>query len=159
VAEAAKRALGGQQQGVGSDGEGGGGLHRADATDLRLTGAEQSFLFAKGDFDVPAMKVSFDGELGFWVFIRSGEKSGATIKQLGTLARAISEGGDDNELQRLAGANGVPHQSLATLEAQFARRSSRTAQTGAGAGSSASTARRTREKMVSTGRRRWEKSR
>lgn len=43
---------------MGSDGEGGGGFNGAGAANLRLTGAEQGFLLAKIDFDVPAVKAS-----------------------------------------------------------------------------------------------------
>ena len=81
LAGAGKGALGSQEeQGVGSNGEGGCGFHRAGAADLRLTGTEQGFLLAKVDFDVPAVKVSFDDELGVEVFIGAEEKSGAAIE-------------------------------------------------------------------------------
>ena len=93
VAGAAEGALGREEeQGVGSDGEGGGGLHRAGRSDLRLTCAEQGFLLAKIDFDVPAVEVSFDDKLGVEVGVGAEEKSGAAIEQLGTLTQAISEG-------------------------------------------------------------------
>ena len=67
---AGKGALGGEeQQGVGSDGEGGGGFDGAGGADLRLAHAEQGFFLAEIDFDVPAVEVSFDDELGVEVFI------------------------------------------------------------------------------------------
>ena len=122
VARAGKGALGSEeQQGVGSDGEGGGGFDGAGAADLRLAHAEQGFFLAEIDFDVPAVKVSFDDELGVEVFIGAEEKGGTAIEQLGTLAQAITEGGDDEELQHLVGAGGAPHQSGAAFEAQFMR--------------------------------------
>ena len=53
---------------------------RVGAADLGLADAEQGFSLAEIDFDVPAVKVSFDDELGVEVFIGAEEISGAAIE-------------------------------------------------------------------------------
>jgi hypothetical protein len=65
LARAGKGTLGSEeQQGVSSDGEGGGGFDGAGAADLRLAHAEQGSFLAEMNFDVPAVNVGFDDELG-----------------------------------------------------------------------------------------------
>ena len=120
VARVGEGALGGEeQQGVGSDAEGGGGFDGAGGADLGLAHAQQGFFLAEIDFDVPAVEVGFDDELGVEVGIGAEEKGGLAIEQLGTLAQAITEGGDDDQLQDLVGAGGAPHQAGAAFEAQL----------------------------------------
>src|SRR5208337_2924809 len=55
------------------------------------------------------------------VFIGAEQKGGFAIKELGALAQAISERGDDDELQDLVSTGGTPHQAGAALEPQLMR--------------------------------------
>ena len=122
LARIGEGALGGeQQQGVGGDAEGGGGFDRAGIAHLRLAHPQQSFFFAEINLDVPALDIGFDDDLGVEVFIGAEQKGGLTIKQLGALAQAISERGDDDQLQDLVSAGGTPHQAGAALEAKVMR--------------------------------------
>ena len=122
VARSGKGLLGGEeQQGVRSHGEGGGGFDGTGAADLRLAHAEQGFFLTEIDFDVPALEVGFDNEPGVELFIGADEKGRITIEELRAFAQAISERGDDDQLQNLVGAGGAPHQRGTALEAQWMR--------------------------------------
>ncbi len=77
--------------------------------------AQQGFLLAEIDLYLPARDVGLDDELGVQVFIRADQKGGLAIEQFGTLAQAVSQGGDDDQLQDLVGAGGAPHQAGAAL--------------------------------------------
>jgi len=115
-------ALGRQEQeGIGSDGEGGGGFDRVGAADLRLADSQQSFFFAKIHLDTPALEVGFDDRPRIEVRVGAEQERRLAIEQLGALAQAISEGSDDDQLQGLMGAGGAPHQSGAAFEAQGMR--------------------------------------
>ena len=94
---------------------------RAGAADLRLADAEQGFFLAEINFDVPAVKVSFDDALGVEVLVGAEEKGGTAIEQLGTLTQAISQGSNNDELQNLMGSGGAPHESGPSFEAQLMR--------------------------------------
>jgi len=104
-------ALGSQEeQGVGGYAECRSGLDGARVPHLGLAHAQQGFLLAEIDLHVPASDIGVDEELGVEVFIRADEKGGLAIEQFGTLAQAVSQGSDDDELQRLVSAgayNGV----------------------------------------------------
>jgi hypothetical protein len=80
-----------------------------------LAHAEQGFLLAEIDLHVPAGDIGFDKDLRVKTFIRANEKGGLAIKQFGALAQAVSEGGDDDQLQDLVSAGGAPHQAGAAL--------------------------------------------
>ena len=109
-------SLGGQQQqGVGGHAEGGSGLDGARSAHLCLADAEQGFLLAEIDLHVPARDIGLDDDLGVQVFIRADQKGGLAIKQFGTFAQAVSERGDDDQLQHLVSASGAPHQAGAAL--------------------------------------------
>ena len=95
------------QQGVRGHAEGGGGFDRAWATDLRLAHPQPSFLFAKIDFDAPALQVGFDEQRRVEVFIRTDQEGGLAVEQFGTLAQAIALGSEDDQLQGEGGAGGV----------------------------------------------------
>ena len=57
--------------------------------------------------------------LGVEVGIGAEQKGGLAIEQLGALAQAIGEGGDDDQLQDVVSAGGAPHQAGAAFEAQL----------------------------------------
>ena len=59
--------------------------------------------------------------MGVEVFIGAEQKGGLAIKQLGAFAQAISERGDDDQLQDLVSAGGAPHQAGAALVAELMR--------------------------------------
>lgn len=98
-----------EEQGVGSDAEGRSGFDGMGTADLSLAQAQQSFLFTEIDFDAPALEVGLDEDRRIELFVRGEEKGGMAIEQLGTLAQAISERGDDDQLQDSIRARGTPH--------------------------------------------------
>ena len=117
-AEAGARG-GEEEEGVGGDAEGGGGLHRGGGADLRLADAQQGFLFAKVDFDAPAMEVGFNEALGVKIGVGANQEGGLAVEELGALAQAIAEGSDDDQLQELIHPGGAPQQAGALFEAQL----------------------------------------
>ena len=120
AARIGKGALRGEkQQSVGGDGEGGSGLDRALATDLCLADAQQSFLVAEIDFDVPALEVSFNDGAGIELLVGADQKGRIAVEQPGTPAQAISERSDDDQLQHAVGTGRAPHQAGAALAAHF----------------------------------------
>ena len=81
--------------------------------------AQQSFLLAKIDFDVPALEIGLDEEPRVELFIGTDQKGGLAIEELGAAAQPVSEGcDDDDQLQNLVGAGGASHQTGTALEGE-----------------------------------------
>ena len=176
ISGAGKGALGSQEeQGVGSDSEGGGGFHRAGAAaeGSASSAARRSPICSRARWLRRAARTSAR------YFLRSASvaffeglgRVGVWRKATGNTRQEPSGAGRAREVCRKrcartklvwkCGPRGSRRQATPGVRRPERRRSvsSRTAQTGAWAGNSASTARRTTEKMVSTGRRSREKSR
>jgi len=109
-----------EQERVGGDGAAGEVLHGWGGADLGVAEAEEGFLVAEVEFDVPAPQEGLDGLGQGSVGVGADQKGGLAVQEFAVFAQPVGSGSDDDELEIVLSAGGAPAQGTQLLDAQGA---------------------------------------